>query len=572
MKYQLIGKQIGPYSIQALLGEGGMAQVYKAYHLRLRREVAIKVIYPQSANRADFQARFEREAQLIARLQHRNIVTVYDSGESGGLSYLVMQYVSGGTLRDLQKNHTSLEPRRSALYALQVARALHHAHIHGIVHRDVKPQNILISAQNPLEVLLSDFGLAKIFEHTPTIFSYIPETGDDNDALSRIGEIVGTPRYMAPEQCLGQPVDARTDIYALGVVLFEMLTGQTPFQGPTMQALMYQHVREPAPPVRSINPQVPEPLAAIAERALAKEPAQRYQSAREMGLALETFLTPPAPVISTPPAPVISTPPARQPRWRSSLRFVAVLSVLLFMLVFLLRFKPDLPVMANFPAPAPTDTILPAGAINNCATDSSEQTAQSFVETFQDNRRGWQQNNWESITPTIANNTYTLHIGNSKQIYFLCPDAKTTGVLPEKFSLTAQIMQTQGGTASFYGLGFHLGYQQDTNQPSGYAFVINGNGICALIKYTPRNAQNYSVLKSQHCPSVLHSAPDSNTLQVIAQGSQFTFKINDTLVPFAGANETNQSVVDQTYVGGQLGLLVSGPDTTFVVKSIKLTL
>ncbi len=165
----LVGRQLGAYRIQSLLGEGGMARVYKAYHERLRREVAIKVIRPQSAGQADFQVHFEQEAQLIASLQHRNIVAVYDFGEIERLGYLVMQYVGGGTLRDQLITGQPLEPRRAALYALQMARALHHAHLHGIVHRDVKPLNMLVSAQNRNELLLSDFGLAKLFERSSEI-------------------------------------------------------------------------------------------------------------------------------------------------------------------------------------------------------------------------------------------------------------------------------------------------------------------------------------------------------------------------------------------------------------------
>src|SRR5947209_14091355 len=154
----LIGTQLGTYSIQAKLGEGGMARGYKAYHARLRRDVAIKVILAQIADQEGFKARFEREAQLIASLEHPNIVAVYDFGDSGNLTYLVMQYVGGGTLRDQLRRGRPLEPGRAVQYALQMARALHHAHQRGIVHRDVKPQNMLVSAHDASQLLLSDFG------------------------------------------------------------------------------------------------------------------------------------------------------------------------------------------------------------------------------------------------------------------------------------------------------------------------------------------------------------------------------------------------------------------------------
>src|SRR5437588_5943906 len=223
----MVGQQLGAYLIQSKLGEGGMARVYKAYHARLRRDVAIKVILSQVADQEGFRARFEREAQLIANLEHPNIVAVYDFGEVGNLTYLVMQYVGGGTLRDQLRNGRPLEPLRATRYALQMARALHHAHLRGIVHRDVKPQNMLVSATDPNQLLLSDFGIAKLYDtrHEPTMLNIAGGPVNSDPSLTNVDQIVGTAEYMAPEQINGKPVDARTDVYALGVVLFQMLRG-----------------------------------------------------------------------------------------------------------------------------------------------------------------------------------------------------------------------------------------------------------------------------------------------------------------------------------------------------------
>ena len=288
----LIGRQLGAYLIQTRLGEGGMARVYKAYHARLRRDVAIKVILAQIAGQAGFQARFEQEAQVIAQLQHPNIVTVYDFGETGHITYLVMQYVGGGTLRDQLSDGRPLEIQRAARYALQMARALHHAHLHGIVHRDVKPQNMLVSATDRSQLLLSDFGIAKLFNSSleATLTTLTPGALAGDHSLTNAGQIVGTADYMAPEQVNMKPVDARTDVYALGVVLFQMLTGQVPFQSSSGLGLLYQQVHTVPLSARELNPAVPEILARITAKALAKAPEERFQSAEAMAQALEAAL------------------------------------------------------------------------------------------------------------------------------------------------------------------------------------------------------------------------------------------------------------------------------------------
>ena len=226
-----IGQQLGAYTIQSKLGEGGMARVYKGYHARLRREVAIKVILSQIADKEGFKARFEREAQLIASLQHPNIVAVYDFGDIGHITYLVMQYVGGGTLRDQLRGGHALDPRQAILYCQEMAKALHHAHLRGIVHRDVKPQNMLVSATDHNQLLLSDFGIAKLYDNRNEV-TMLGTTGGElrNDpSLTSVDQIVGTADYMSPEQINGKPVDARTDVYALGVVLYQMLAGEVPF-------------------------------------------------------------------------------------------------------------------------------------------------------------------------------------------------------------------------------------------------------------------------------------------------------------------------------------------------------
>src|SRR5579859_3362225 len=292
----LIGKQLGAYLIQSKVGEGGMARVYKGYHARLRRDVAIKVVLSSyTEDHEDFRARFEREAQLIASLEHPNIVSVYDFGEIDTHMYLIMQYVGGGTLRDQLRTGLPLDPRLAASYAMQMARALHHAHQHGIVHRDVKPQNMLVSSNDPEHLLLSDFGIAKLFgsDHDTGKSSSVSSQSLPRDpALTAVDQIVGTAEYMAPEQIQKKHIDARTDVYSLGVVLYQMLTGQTLFKTNTVIELLYRHVTTVPKPAREVNPNVPEVLAQITAKALEKAPEKRFQSAQEMAQALEAALAP----------------------------------------------------------------------------------------------------------------------------------------------------------------------------------------------------------------------------------------------------------------------------------------
>src|SRR5947209_2654811 len=214
-----------------------------------------------------------------------------------------MQYVGGGTLRDLLRRQGRIEPQQAIQYAVQMSRALHHAHQRGIVHRDVKPQNMLISASDPNELLLSDFGIAKLFDSgsQETIVPLTPGNASSDLSLTNVDQMVGTAEYMAPEQINKQPVDARTDVYAMGIVLFQMLTGQVPFSSTTIQGLLFQHVYTPPRPIREINPNISPAVEQIILQALAKTPAHRYQSAEAMAQALEKVVPLSTHPFSTPP-------------------------------------------------------------------------------------------------------------------------------------------------------------------------------------------------------------------------------------------------------------------------------
>jgi len=312
---ELIGQTIGPYKITERIGEGGMAVVYKGYQQSLNRYVAIKVLRSELAQDEQFVTRFRREALAVAELSHPNILHVYDAGVTQNFYYIVMAYVDGGSLKDLI-NQGPLEMDYAASLAAQLADALDHAHKQGIVHRDVKPNNVLITRDG--RPLLTDFGIAKALH--------------ESQGLTRTGTSIGTPEYMAPEQIQGQKVDGRTDIYALGIVLYEMLVGWAPFSATTPVAALYKQVNEPPPPMRQINVNIPDWLEAVVVKSLAKRPQDRYQRGSEFAEALRQRRAPaktPPPLPATAPVPVGKAEPEEK-RKRSIVPILIGAIVLLF--------------------------------------------------------------------------------------------------------------------------------------------------------------------------------------------------------------------------------------------------
>lgn len=270
MPSDLSGQNLGAYQLLGEVGSGGMATVYRAYDRRHDRLVALKVILPHLRHNREFVERFQREGRNAAALRHPHIVPIYDSGILEGYPYLAMEYLEGGSLSDWMDQHQGPFPLRQAAGILsQIGSALDHAHQHGVIHRDVKPSNILLTREG--EAQLSDFGIARAVW---------------DSRLTESGARLGTPAYMAPEQARGQETDRRTDIYALGVVLYELATGRPPFRGNT-NAVLYQHVHEPPPSPRRLNPQLPREAEGVILKALAKKPKQRYQSATQLATAFQ---------------------------------------------------------------------------------------------------------------------------------------------------------------------------------------------------------------------------------------------------------------------------------------------
>ncbi len=302
------------YELEELVGTGGMSTVFRAYDRQLERRVAIKILHEHYADDPEYLERFRREARAVAKLSHPNIVTVIDRGDDGGRQYIVFEHVEGENLKELVVRSGRLPVRAALELALDVANGLAFAHDHGLVHRDVKPQNVLLSREG--EVKVTDFGIAR---------SLHMEHG-----VTQTGTVLGTGEYLAPEQASGKQVSPATDVYSLGVVLWELLAGDVPFVGENFVAVALRHVNEPPPSLRERRPDVTPRLEAAVDRALAKDPGRRFPSmaafAKELRACLaeaEGEVAPPpaqddlALTLVTPPAPA---PPARAPALEPGLR------------------------------------------------------------------------------------------------------------------------------------------------------------------------------------------------------------------------------------------------------------
>jgi serine/threonine protein kinase len=275
----LIGRTLqDKYLIEELLGSGGMCDVYRATHIHMGKQVAVKILKPQLAVDPAISRRFEQEARAASRIHHPNAINVMDYGiGEGNTPFIVMEFVNGITLGELIRRHGALSLERAANILKQICGALDDAHGVGVVHRDIKPDNIIIGDYDNADwVEVVDFGVAKILE-------------DLNRRVALTGEniLVGTPRYMSPEQCEEMPVDARSDIYSLGVVLYEMLAGEAPFKWDSSTRLLVAHATEPPDPLRAKRPDIPAAVEAVVMQALEKDPARRQQSAGEMARQFE---------------------------------------------------------------------------------------------------------------------------------------------------------------------------------------------------------------------------------------------------------------------------------------------
>jgi serine/threonine protein kinase len=610
----LIGKTLGTCRLEKLIGQGGMGVVYLAQQVRPTRYVAVKVLLPNltadSNVYKEFLARFQREANVIARLENVNIMPIYEYGDQDGITYLVMPYLPGGSLRDKLIQQPILPLRDTVNYISQAASALDYAHTQGVIHRDLKPGNFLL--HNDGRLVLADFGIARIMQES---------NNTSVSTLTGTGMMLGTPEYMAPEMFTGNLVDYRSDIYALGIILYQLLSGQVPFKGSTLYTIATKHLQDAPPPLRTTQPALPFAIDNVIQTALAKKPEDRFKSAGALAQALRNSLSltpendilnlptvitapPPAPVVETmrvvnpttdptklvfePPqerfTPLNLTQPITTPvrphvetknRQQPLLLFVGILLVIALVvggvLVGLQINKSNAPIVptATTIVTSPTSHLTTTPTTQPTATPTTQPTATIPTGTLL----------YSTASPGVPSNTsspcdnggeqwvdYNKPIiqcqGTSTQISNPNndpPDLVGTflATLPSgqftasNYVIEAQLQQIPTSNADF-GLYFR---NQPGNQQGVYTFLIHPNGTWSAYVYNNTTAARTTIANGN-----FGNAHAAVTIAVVANGSNFTFYSNGSEIG---------TINDGNYPTGTVGIAVDASGTV-IASNFKL--
>lgn len=529
------GQMLGPYRIIAQIGQGGMATVYKAYQPSMDRNVAIKVLPGQLAESAEFARRFQQEARIIANLEHPHILPVFDFGESDGVTYFVMRFLEGGTLKDRMKDGPLPWNEIDRLFT-QLAEALGYAHDRGIVHRDLKPANALIDSNGNL--FLTDFGIAKLLESA-------------SPRLTQTDAIMGTPAYISPEQAQALTVDRRSDIYSLGIILYEMVTGRVPFTADTPLAVILKQISDPLPPPTTIKPGLPASVERVILKALAKNPGDRFSNTAEFIAAwknalkdtdrtireTEAVVPPAAPPVDAPPR----TPPQPAPAPRAVSKPGTGLVIGCIVIVCLLASAAGVFVFAsrflNQPAPTaivepPTATVPPPTPIP--AADILLQ------DDFSQSAAVWGTGTNESSSIEYTNNTLRIIVYNKNWFVRTWPDA---GIQQD---VHLEVTAVNNGTDPFTAFG--LICNQQTDEESFYYFAITPSRQYVIAKAAAGQEDVYLTNNDEWGESSL-IAQDAPSYRIGADcgDGRLTLYVDGQMV---------DSVSDSAYTSGVVGLMV----------------
>lgn len=547
---EVVGKNFGPYKIVAPLGGGGMATVYRGYQPGMDRYVAIKVLPPAYALDSKFVERFRREARTIAKLEHPHILPVHDFGEAQGSLYLVMRLIETGTLHDrMEAGPLPLDEAGKVI--AQLADALDYAHSQGVIHRDLKPSNVLIDRRG--DCFLADFGIAKLLQES---------------AFTTSGSLLGTPQYVSPEQVFGQPVDHRSDLYALGVMLYQMTAGRLPFEADTAMAMALKHAHEPPLPPRAANPNIPPALETVILRALEKNPDDRFQSGLEFARAVKSALSAmPEPrstsmptVIAAPSAPASPQTVAAPPASTSSLAAVPQTVAAPPASTAPLPAGPvTTPVRATRPAPFTLGVIaviavaviiggglLTAGLwagltwlrSKPVSPSPAGKTSALLEETFSDTALGWELSgkvDRASGRYDTASGEYVIQSANSGQLVAAAAHMPT-------FKDTLATLETYVAQGTDFKYGLMCRHQADAF--SGYAFLVRHPDLVRISRWDDGSENNLAEFST---PAVVAAVGQHIEIAVACVGSDFTLAVNGTqLYEFS----------DVAYTSGDFALLV----------------